>query len=190
MRKEFAIVLVIFIVTAILTPVIPEDLRSGVVKEISEVFEPFKKVVSKLGLASTLILPLIIFYNNLRIVILNIFLGILILPPILITMYNSYVITSFIISGNIVKNLLLIIPHGIIEIYAFLLSSALGLRLGVRVLIKRKGFSNELKFCLSKLTLISILLLIASLIEVFITPLIYVLISTLSSELPTGIGYG
>mgnify|MGYP000657402000 CR=1 FL=1 len=183
-------VLMVFIVTAMLTPVIPEDLRSGIVKEASEIFEPFKKMIDKLGLFSALILPLIIFYNNLRLVVLNIFLGILILPPIFITMYNSYVITSFIISGDVVKNLILVLPHGVIEIYAFLLSSALGLRLGMNVLIRKRRFSAELKFCLNKLALITILLLIASFIEVFITPLIYVLISTLSGgSLPTGMGY-
>jgi uncharacterized membrane protein SpoIIM required for sporulation/ABC-type Na+ efflux pump permease subunit len=70
-------------------------------------------------------------------------------------------------------------PHGIIELPAFILSAALGLRMGAALLALPPGFSigqNMLwavaNFCKAWLLLIAPLVLLAALIEGLITPLV------------------
>ncbi|UMZ75080.1 stage II sporulation protein M [Natranaerofaba carboxydovora] len=72
--------------------------------------------------------------------------------------------------------LLAIIPHGIIEIPAILISGGLGLRLGSEIINPRENMSRlynlkiNLLLVIKTLPIIVVLLFIAAIIEIFITP--------------------
>ncbi len=184
MRVEIAIVVAVFIVTSVITSLAPPQFKVGAKEDISGLIKVFRALVKKLGLSSALILPAVIMYNNLRVVFLNIALGITLVGPLVITAYNSYIITSFITHGNIVDNLALTLPHGVVELSAILLSAALGLKLGLDIIIRKRNFIETMKYVLKYIPVIMMLLLVAALIESYVTPLIYVSIKIMSGELP------
>lgn len=70
------------------------------------------------------------------------------------------------------------LPHGIIELVGIITASALGLWLGVRTIRlifykEKEGFISALKYSLKKFVIFVIpILLIAALIEAFVTPLV------------------
>lgn len=81
-----------------------------------------------------------------------------------------------------------IIPHGVLEIPAILIAGAVGLRLGLAPIFRRKsspfaapqpnawqGYRQELALALRVILLCAVLLLIAAVIEVAITPRIIAL---------------
>jgi len=180
MDREFIIVLVLFILTSITVVALPEDLRNKVASNVRESLKPFEELGKNLGATSLLIFPLIIFYNNIRVALINIIGGFILIPPIAITIYNSYIITSFVLHGNVVNNLVLILPHGIIELYAILLSASLGLKIGWAVITRKVAIFKIVKYSLRKFTLITLLLLIAAFIEVYITPIIFAIVKFFS----------
>ncbi|RLG87670.1 MAG: hypothetical protein DRO18_02890 [Thermoprotei archaeon] len=192
MRREFAVVLAVFVATSIITLMLPIEVREFAIKSIEDLTNSFELFVNGTGVWGILVVPLIIFYNNLRVALLNILLGFIIIPPLAIVAMNSYIITSFIIQGDVVSNLILILPHGIIELFAILFSAAIGLKLGITFIKKRSEVLNVLKEGLRRLFLIMLLLLVASLIETFVTPLVYFMFKALSGEFSfeTGLSYG
>lgn len=125
----------------------------------------------------------IIFLNNLRVSILMLLLGgIIPFIPLLIIFFNGMLIgimaaylgvNQTMATGTFLLSLL---PHGVFEIPAILLSSAVGVVLGTRNWLKwldireSPGFLQNMKNGLSFLPVILLLLLIAALIEVSISP--------------------
>ncbi len=140
----------------------------------------FRDTLGPLASLGPLALIFIIFLNNalkaLGAVILGIVLG---LPPIIFLVFNGLIIgvviggmKSITGYGVIAASL---IPHGIIEIPALVLSTALGLMIGMeslKYIIKRKSMvRTQLRYGLKVyLKWILIGLFIAAIIEVFITP--------------------
>ena len=181
MWKELCLIITIFIVTAVITTLLPEEVRFWGVKNVEGFLEPLKEVTKRLGLSSIFIMFLVILYNNVHVAILNLTLGITIVVPIGITIFNSYVLTSFIMRGNIIDNLILVLPHGVIELAAFLYSAALGLKLGIDVHIRKLGIIDSYRYVLKKLPKIILILVIAALIEVFVTPTIFFIYKIVSS---------
>ncbi len=131
---------------------------------------------------STLELFLFIFINNALkafiAIITGLFFGIF---PILFLYINGFLIGMLITLKlseiGFYKILALILPHGIIEIPAVILSASYGIELGILVIKKISGEEVEIKKSLRKflttyLKAILPMLLIAALIETFITPII------------------
>ncbi|MHC1635835.1 MAG: stage II sporulation protein M [Candidatus Methanospirareceae archaeon] len=94
-------------------------------------------------IVSFLIVFVIIFLNNFSKCLLNVLLGPLIgIFPLMSTLVNGSLIGYFIKDRGFIV-LLMILPHGIFEIPAFLLSAAAGLRIGREVLKKRRRLLRE-----------------------------------------------
>jgi stage II sporulation protein M len=123
-----------------------------------------------------------IFMNNARNSLLALVLGVLFgIVPLLVITVNGLIIgmVSEIFAGQkgIPFLLAAILPHGIIELPMILISAAIGLRLGhvMYLYIKGKGtnlkheFKNAILFYFTR---IAPLLLVAAIIETFVTPLI------------------
>lgn len=122
------------------------------------------------------VLTLVIFLNNSLTCALAIILGLTIgIVPIAITFINGSIIGFVGYWITHTKGLLFflaaILPHGVIEVPVFLLSCAIGLRIGVTVL-KRGKTKEELKRGLRLFLYFLPLLLLAALTEVCITPAI------------------
>lgn len=119
------------------------------------------------------------FFTLIRVIAFGIALGIL---PLISALGNGAVLgavsAELALSGSAPVPFLAagILPHGIFEIPAFLLSTALGLKLGYHVVFPLPGLNRResLRLILREvavaLPIIAILLMVAALIEVFITP--------------------
>jgi len=151
---------------------------SAALEELEQLFEP-------LGNLGPFVLFLIIFLNNtikaLGAIVMGIVLGI---PPLVFVVFNGFIIGAIVSAlgsavgyGVIAASL---VPHGIIEIPVLLLSTALGLSVGLeslKFLIGRKSMVRaQLRYGLKiYLKWILVSLLIAAIIEVFVTPYFIVL---------------
>lgn len=138
---------------------------------------------------STLFSIVTIFKNNLLVAIFMIFLGIFFgILPIMLLVFNGLLI-GFLIkiiivdSGQTIGYILVgIIPHGIFELPAIIISAAFGIRLGVSIirliqgeLTKNKTFNRALFLHVIKQTptiglIVTVMLLLAAVIESTITP--------------------
>ncbi len=119
-------------------------------------------------------LAIIIFVNNsvkiLGSIILGIFFG---LFPIFSLLVNGYLIGMIAQYYGPIVFLAGIVPHGIFEIPALLLGAGAGIRLGVIALKRRDRLKEETTHSLGLFfTIIIPLLLVAALIETFLTPII------------------
>ncbi|AEC51120.1 hypothetical protein PNA2_0201 [Pyrococcus sp. NA2] len=121
-----------------------------------------------------------IFLNNTRVAIIIAFSGIIFgILPFLVLLFNGVIVgvvtTYAIIRGASVEKVLLsIIPHGIVEIPAFIIAGVGGINWFLEVVRGEGDFGNRLRrgfYIMLKFLGWSILLLfIAALIEAFITP--------------------
>ena len=133
---------------------------------------------------------LLIFSNNVRVAFTTILSGVLVFPPILIVLANGLVIGSlvaYVANKSYVPAYLVamkLIPHGILEVPAFILSACVGIQLG-RVFIKflslrRRGQKQNLEkltgllttYFLARLITIILLLTLAAFIETYVSPYI------------------
>jgi stage II sporulation protein M len=114
---------------------------------------------------------------SLKALILGLGLGVI---PVLFIVSNAFLIGMLIrVMGRgegIYFVLMLLLPHGVIEIPAVLLSAAMGVKMGQEVLFALLGREHEIKReflrCMRRFFLIVLpLLAIAAIIEVYITPL-------------------
>ena len=179
LKAEALIVLTVFMLAILYGALLPPDYKSSVTSSAKEVLAPVSDFVKKNPIKTFLSLPFIILYNNLRVAIVNLLLGVTLLAPLGIAWFNGFIVGSIATYGNVTKNIILLLPHGVIELTAILYSAALGLRVGVelvkKALLKRGSPVEAFKYALSKFKLIFILLLIAAFVESYITPLIYFL---------------
>jgi stage II sporulation protein M len=165
----------IFVITLVSGFFVPLDYANETLEQLRQTLAPLEHL-------GPLAWFVIIFLNNAIKAVGAIILGILIgLPPLIFVGFNGFtigVIVSALKSaagpGVIIASLA---PHGIIEVPAFLICTALGLSLGMesfRFLIRRNSKVRErlrqsLKFYVKWLLPA---FFIAAIIEVFITPLI------------------
>jgi stage II sporulation protein M len=169
---------VIFIVSVALGFVIPNEVNV-IMGNALESLQESAKVLASLGPVTFLI---VIFLNNAIKCLLIIVLGVILcLPPVIFVCFNAALIGALaaflgtqIGYTTVVAGLL---PHGIIEIPALLVSAALGLSIGVEVwkmiFRQRSRVKEQLKYGLRIYARWLILaLLVAAIIEVFVTPLI------------------
>jgi len=150
--------------------------RAGVIFEkLKNEFEPILNL-------PLFLLPIAIFANNaiksFLLILSGVAFGII---PVLFVAYNGYII-GIVISiaggergvGNVLLSLL---PHGVFEIPAVILSGALGIWLGSGMIERLRGRDGDLKWRLGYSIRIFLrvavpMLLIASIIETFISPYI------------------
>ncbi|NWG09512.1 MAG: stage II sporulation protein M [Nitrososphaerales archaeon] len=152
--------------------VVGELLQFGILKEFGEVFQWITEL-------NPIILMLFIFLNNSVKSFFAILLGfIFAIAPLLFVTTNGLligmVVSDAIREGGVVFVLSAILPHGIVEIPVFLLSVAIGLRMGVQTVLKLDGKDVELRFELKKalrffVLYILSLFLLSAFLEVFVT---------------------
>ncbi len=153
----------VFLATSILGYVYPQYWI------VEQFFENVRNILSKTGLS----LVLAIFLNNLRAAII-VFVGgaLFIIPGLLFLGINGLLVGSTIkyaaeeFGTPLEKSILLIVPHGIIEIPAI----ALAFAFGARCFLKCRSLESAAKNILVAAITITTLLLIAAFVEVFITP--------------------
>jgi len=171
---------VLLAVSLIIGLLVPSELASSTLEELKITLGPLTES------ANPLILLIIIFLNNaiksLGAIVLGILLGI---PPFFFLVANGFMVgviatalKSSLGWGIIAASLA---PHGIIEIPALVLSSALGLKIGwesLKYLTRRKSsVKAQLRHSIRVyLKWIIIGLLVAAIIEVFVTPLFVLMV--------------
>lgn len=83
---------------------------------------------------------LVIFLNNSIKAFLAVLLGVLLIPPLFFVLTNGFILGIVVgVKGaeiGLVKTLMMILPHGIIEIPAMIISAAYGMEIGIAVLKK------------------------------------------------------
>lgn len=166
--------LVFFIIISLFLP-INEDLKNTLIKQITE-------YVSTIQTNNNLVLMWRIFLNNSFVSLLIILFWFLLSIWWMLIMFSNIFITWLVLNISIekiwlTKSLLAILPHGIIEITAILLSVALWFKVTILIVKKiwnwkKVRIKNELKeIIVFYWSVILPLLLIAAFIEAFITPL-------------------
>lgn len=155
----------------------------------------FSGLEQKISFFQNLNIPgkiIFVFLNNLLVALISIFLGaILGLFPIFIALMNGFVVG--IVAGKVLESngigylLVGLVPHGIFEIPAILISIGLGLKFGylivntiVSILLGKPTKDNEFKLFFRELKpafkIILILLCIGAFVEILITPLLITII--------------
>ncbi|MBC7115275.1 MAG: stage sporulation protein [Archaeoglobi archaeon] len=149
--------------------------------EISKIFEMMREIMKPVGEMSRAEMMLYILINNSLKTFLAIVLGVfLAIFPVFFLFSNGFIIGMLYEltkeKFGLLGYLLAILPHGILEIPALLISGALGIRMGyisIQALRGMASFREELRGALEAyLKLIFPLLLVASFIETFITTLL------------------
>ncbi len=179
-KVEAVVVAVVFAMAVAQGAYSPASAKVVAVSTLRHSLSPLSKLIESGAWRAYLSLPVIILYNNLRVALVNILLGVTILAPLAIVWFNGYIIGSVATYGNnTLRNIVLMVPHGVVELAAILYSAALGLRVGVegikRLLGRRSNLFSEFKYALSQFRYVFLLLLIAAFIESFITPLVYLI---------------
>lgn len=142
--------------------------------------ESFQQIASELETQAPGLLTGQIFFNNLKVCLILFIGGITFgAATIFILSSNGYIIGS--ISEVMLRTFdvkiyaATLIPHGIFEISAILMSAALGLQLATSLILDATGYSNAGNTCVwygTRFLLIVVpLLIIAALVESFISPL-------------------
>lgn len=112
-----------------------------------------------------------IFFNNWKVSITSSVGGIATpIPPIAIEMLNGIILGIIFSNISIKEFTVLVMPHGIIELPCFLISIAMGIRLGIIFFLNRERLSNELRRAVLLSIGLSPLFFIAALVEAYITP--------------------
>jgi len=162
----------VFIVFIFLGTLLPAEISSGSLSQL-------KEIVTQLQGMGSVALLVIIFFNNAFKCMIVIFTGIVLgLPPVVYIGINASLIGMLIANSQGIGPAVLIAglaPHGIIEIPAFLFSAALGIAVGQQaykfITRQESAVRMHLRYSLNFFfKWIVPALLIASLIEVFVTP--------------------
>lgn len=165
-KIHILIILVLFFVSALVGFLFPVFFVDFIKKFIED-------VVSKTEGLGFWQLFLFIAQNNIQTAFTGVILGLILgIVPLIFALFNGYVL-GFVARGSVeaagASVLLRLLPHGIFELPALVLSLALGLKLGVSVFSgknKKNGFVYNFKNSLKVFFFIILpLLLIAALIE-------------------------
>jgi len=150
---------------------------------LKDVLEGLKQFFGPLEGLPPHLLALLIFANNTsKTLFFAVLLGVVIaIPPVLFAFLNGVVIglVSHLVveQGGLLLLMAGILPHGVFEIPALLLSCALGMEIGVVVCEKALGRDVSVKkamaACLRRYFKVVVpLLLVAALVEAYVTPLV------------------
>ncbi len=162
----------------ILGAVVPHDV-AGIISQDVEALNKLAETIA--ALPRPLAVVVILGRNAFTLLISFALSPILCLPPLVALITNGWLLA--IVSSRAIQEKSLgfllagLLPHGIIEIPAFILGQAVALSFGVAVILapfnreRRKQLLPTLKQNLKYLTIALVLLLPAALIEIYITPL-------------------
>lgn len=140
---------------------------------LDQMVEGLDPLVEKLASLSNWQFALIIFFNNTLKVLLSMFLGVFFgIIPFFFLAFNGYILGVVATGVDLHIFFASIGPHGILEIPAFLIGAGMGLSLGFKVLKHGKSVKVDWGELKQLTILIIIMLLLASLIETYITPII------------------
>lgn len=169
---------IIFVLTGYLLADLNYELAS---KYLEKVIEEFKHLIRP----DPFIQFLVIFFHNavasFLMIITFFFFGLL----ALVSLFSNGIILGIIINIfhekiGLLAIAVLLVPHGIIELPAFFISTAVGLRLGIQFaksISPNHSFKGEFPFAMKIfLKIILPMFLVAAFIESFITPLIFEMI--------------
>jgi stage II sporulation protein M len=181
--RNLILAISIFFGSLVVGTLIGQDTVEGLLREFGAVLAP----LASAGNPSILLL-LIIFINNAIKAVGLIFLGILLgLPPLLFVAVNGFILGGL---GSALESVegweyvvASFVPHGVIEIPVILLTTALGLTVGMESLKWLVRKESRVKLQLSnglKVYVRWILpgLAIAAIVEAFVTPLLIGLVNT------------
>lgn len=174
-KKAFLALTLIFLGSCYLGYVLAEIYPDAVEKELESIREFFRSLSSE-GL-SPLEIFLLIFLNNSIKSFIAMLLGVLFgVVPILFIFLNGLIIgffANFVASEIGIANfILLLLPHGILEIPAVILACSYGLWLGVEFLRDRKNIKKHILMAISNFVrLVLPMLLVAAFIETLLITL-------------------
>jgi len=146
------------------------------------VFGEIGEGVTVLDLVTRVRLMFMIFLRNLSVTSLMVITGpFLSLASFLIISFNGYMIGGVfrysLVNRGLIKSIMLLLPHGIIEIPTFFYAAYISIGLAIQFIINREDIVEYYRDGLHKiLTRITPLLLLAAFIEAFITPYVASLI--------------
>lgn len=178
-RITFFIVLALFIAGLLIGFIIPEAAKLWL---LDIVFSKFADILQDADAVSTL--GLRIFINNLIVTALLFISAVFIFPPVLILIFNGMIIGMFmdlsyqldaLNPGTLITTLLSMIPHGIFEIPAFILSAVFGVNLVIKLFFGSKALSKQKRkpafiyYVRNYILIIIPLLLFAGLFEVTVS---------------------
>ncbi|MEO3993591.1 MAG: stage II sporulation protein M [Desulfurococcaceae archaeon TW002] len=171
------IIILLFTISIIVGFNTSQQLGLAVREILREQFSPLTSYFNASDPASLFLLSLIIFTNNMRVALLNIVLGVSLVGPAGIMVVNGFIIGLVLsIQEDVVSGVLVIIPHGVLEIPALIYSAVLGTHLGLTILtnIRRNPAKVREVFrdVIRKIPIIVLMLILAALIEVFVSLLI------------------
>jgi len=182
------LVILVFLVSLVSGALQPAHIKDSITNSTLESFKPIQRIVQKRPDIYVHTVPLVILFNNLRVALINFFLGVTFIVPLTVLAYNGFIIGALIAQGDIVGNAILLLPHGIIELTAIIYSAFLGVCIGIeslKKLLKKEGRLREaLDYGIRKVPFIILLLAVAALVETFITPFIYIAYLALTGQQP------
>jgi len=160
----FATAIFLFFIFAALVLPVPSLLEEMIKNSINQIME------RTIGLNTSGII-FYVFFNNLEVSLVGMFFGIFIgIIPFMLLAVNGYVIgyvSRIVMYEKGVFYLWRLVPHGIFELPAVIISLGLGMRLGLSAFSKNPGkeFVRRALLSLKALLIMVILLFIAALIE-------------------------
>ncbi len=197
LKVALTVATAVLLISALTGALTPQESKEVFVSSIIRNFSPLNQSVREMlsqGRALQVFptLYVTIFYNNLKVALLNYLLGFTVVVPISVLSFNGYVVGTFLTYGDVVRNSVLLLPHGVFELSAIILSAALGLTMGWGIIqFLRKRDLNSLLEVVRKtaknFVWVITLLGIAAFIEVFITPLLYAAYALISGSAPTSL---
>jgi stage II sporulation protein M len=112
-----------------------------------------------------------------RVALLNIVFGVSLIGPAGVMSVNGFVV-GLVLSAqeDVMRGVLLILPHGVLEIPALIYSAVLGTHLGITILTNSRRnpakVRETFKDVIRKIPIIILILILAALIEVFVSLLL------------------
>ena len=176
----FLLAVLVFALALALGLRVQPQASAGPVHEVGRRLRPL------VGLVPLALLGVILLNNSLKamaVILLGVFLGV---PPILFIAVNGYILgmlaTGMVSNLGYGKVVASLAPHGVIEVPAVLVATALGLAVGREVFRWLTGRESRVRRRLSsglKVYVAGVLptLVVAALVEVFVTPLIVGLVA-------------
>ena len=134
LRYYFLIIAILFVLAGIFSFIYPVFFKQYI-------FNLIQELGNKTSGMNFFELFIFIFKNNLLTSFMGVILGIFTIFPLIIALFNGYVlgfVSSFAVKSSGGLILLKLLPHGIFELPALILSLGLGLRLGMFILAKNK----------------------------------------------------
>jgi len=175
------VIVLLFVLGVILGYLLPYLYRDLADQLLKTIVEHIRRTIGE-GSQQDLRAVVAIFANNVRVALINIVGGLLVVIPTIVMMANG-VVLGLVVSVSQIKGIplykviLLILPHGVLELPAIIYSAIVGVDLGVwlwsKILLRRGETASAMaKSLLCDIIVVVALLVVAAFIEVYITPIL------------------